>query len=364
MPSVRRVVGCMTGTSIDGIDVALVEVAGRGLDIQVRSHRAHSASLAALTDPLRALADGAAMTAAEIARLSRDYALAIAAAVRDLLVGEPCDLVAMHGQTVFHDPPLSWQLGAGPIVADALRSPVVFDLRAADLAAGGQGAPITPLADYLLLARADGPRTILNLGGFCNYTALPARAGDAATVLDGIRAADICACNLLLDAIARRWLGAPFDRDGRAASSGAAAPGVVAALQERLVQQATSGKSLGTAAPVLAALEEIAPDVAPADVARSACEAIAGTIAAQIADGDELLLAGGGGANAALVDALRRRRRGATLATDAAGLPGAAREAIEIAVLGALCEDGVPITLPHVTGVPRPAPRAGVWARP
>ena len=112
------------------------------------------------------------------------------------------DLVVAHGQTVFHAPPASWQLLNAAPIARAVRAPVVFDLRQADLAAGGQGAPITPLADWIML-RAHGPaaagRAIVNLGGFCNVTILPSGAGP-----EGVRGMDVCPCNHLLDGVARR----------------------------------------------------------------------------------------------------------------------------------------------------------------
>ncbi len=119
----------------------------------------------------------------------RDAALLHVEAVRALGC-ERLDLVVAHGQTVYHAPPLSWQLCAPGPIAHALQVPVLCDLRSADIAAGGQGAPITPIADHILFRHAREARAVVNLGGFCNITTLP--AGDDAT---RVRGGDVCACN-------------------------------------------------------------------------------------------------------------------------------------------------------------------------
>jgi anhydro-N-acetylmuramic acid kinase len=171
----RRVVGCMTGTSLDGIDLALVEVTGTGLGMSARFARGLSAPLGPAADSLRALAAQEPMTAGQVARLSLQFAAAHAQALTDLLGGERSDLVCIHGQTVFHAPPASWQLLNPFPIARAASAPVVYDLRQADLAAGGQGAPITPIADFVLFRHAQESRAVVNLGGFCNVTLLPRR---------------------------------------------------------------------------------------------------------------------------------------------------------------------------------------------
>src|SRR6185436_14618647 len=138
-----------------------------------------------------------------------DAALALgelhARAVAKAAAGCRLDLIAAHGQTVFHAPPLSWQmLNPWPLVRD-LQTSVVFDLRGADLAHGGQGAPITPLADWVLFRSNSRTRAVVNLGGFCNLTLLPPGRPDM------VRGFDVCACNQLLDHIARGILQRPFD---------------------------------------------------------------------------------------------------------------------------------------------------------
>jgi 1,6-anhydro-N-acetylmuramate kinase len=211
----RRAIGCMTGTSIDSLDVALVEITGTGLAMTAHFVRGHTVSLGELAPRLRALAEQEPMTAGEIATLSREFALLHVEAVRALMRDEPspADLICVHGQTVYHKPPVSWQLLTPSIIAHEVGVPVVHDLRAADLAKGGQGAPITPIADWVFFGHLPGPLGIVNLGGFCNVTLLP---GADATIaesqeLNAIKGMDVCACNQLLDAIARKLLNREYD---------------------------------------------------------------------------------------------------------------------------------------------------------
>jgi anhydro-N-acetylmuramic acid kinase len=362
--SVRHVVGCMTGTSIDALDAALVRVHGHGLGMRAEFVRGVSRTLGELGPRLRAMADQRAMTAGEIAALSRDFALLHAEVVREVLGATTPELVAVHGQTVFHAPPVSWQMFNGGLLAHALGVPVVFDLRAADLAAGGQGAPITPLADWVLL-RSDEPTAVVNLGGFCNATVLPSgRTGESpAASIAAIAGYDICACNHLLDTIARELLGRPYDENGRAALKGIEHAPSLDDLRELLSRQSREGRSLGTGDELAQWIDRWRNTVNPNDLAATACGGIGRTIAVRLHAGSptRVLVAGGGAHNAALVGAIRRATGGDVDTTASRGVPIEFREAMEMGVLGALCRDRVPITLTRVTGVPRP-PLAGVWA--
>jgi anhydro-N-acetylmuramic acid kinase len=364
---VRRVVGCMTGTSIDGLDVALVEVRGTGLSMRCRVLRLGTRELGGLQQPLRALADGAAMSADVIATLADKFGLLHAAAIEELLAGERADLVCVHGQTVFHKPPVSWQLlNPWPIVR-RVGARVVYDLRGADLAAGGQGAPITPLADAVLLgSRAElaSGFAVVNLGGFANFTAVPAAGGKMlAERLGAIRGGDLCVCNQLLDRIARERLGVGFDEAGARAAAGR----VDAAACERLVSMirpSEQGRSLGTGDESFAWVEQTRGSLGGEDAAATACEAIGRVIAESLHGLETVLLAGGGARNRALAAAISRHsaRHGARVRLiDDFEIAATHREAIEFAVLGALCEDRVAITLPAVTGV-GVAPISGAWA--
>jgi 1,6-anhydro-N-acetylmuramate kinase len=360
------VVGCMTGTSLDALDAALVRIHGNGLEMRAEFVRGVSRELGELGPRLRALAEQKPMTAGEIARLSREFALLHAAAIRDLLgvAGSRApDLITVHGQTVFHEPPASWQMFNGAVLAHELRTRVAFDLRAADLAAGGQGAPITPLADWIMF-RSEKPTAVINLGGFCNVTLLPASAmGDATVQIGRIEGFDVCACNHLLDRIARDTLGREFDADGAAATSGRVKEDARRELADALVMQARAGRSLGTGDETGKWVERWAMRAEGKDLAATACAAIAGAIASRLGTVGDVLLAGGGARNRALAAALRRSMPGADVETTASrGVPIEIREAAAMAILGALCEDRVPITLPQVTHVPAPAPVSGTWA--
>lgn len=378
-PSVpsRLVIGCMTGTSIDGIDAACVEITGRGLAIAPRFLTALSRPLGLLAQGLRDLASSKPLDGATITRLAWELGDLHAAVALELAEQvkrhhhRDIDLVCVHGQTVFHGGGRTWQIIQPAPIARALRSPVVFDLRAADVAVGGQGAPITPLADWVFFRSPSATRTIVNLGGFCNITELPRAGndpGNAATErqLAQIQARDVCVCNQVLDALARKLLNAPYDADGAAARAGTRDPAAFAALDALLRTQARSGRSLGTGDEIAAWVDR-AVALPPPHALRTAVDAIGGVIG-DACTGEEILLAGGGVRNPTLVSAIgqavERVRPARVRLTSEAGLPPEFREAAEFAVLGALAQDRVPITLPQVTRCPSPAPLSGAWVYP
>ena len=355
--SKRLVAGCMTGTSLDGLDAALVAIEGHGLHLRATLVGHLSRPLGDLGPQLRRLAEQEPMSAGAIAKLAQDFALFHLDCLGALAAGRRIDLVAIHGQTVYHSPPISWQLFNPAPVAQALGVPVVCDLRAADLAQGGQGAPITPLADLIMFGHRRERRVIANLGGFCNITRLPA-GGDA----EGVEGADICACNQLLDAVARQVLGLPYDEHGETALVGTVRVHALRTLRELLSEQRHAGRSLGTG-DELAAWVGRSRKTPPADLARTACAAIASTIVEASQPCDRLVVAGGGTLNRALMAELKERSPVPVQTTDSLGVPAAYREAVAMAVLGALCQDRVPITLPKVTGVGK-TPVAGMWCLP
>ncbi len=355
----RLVAGCMTGTSIDSLDAAVVRVEGAGLAMQAKFVRGTSRPLGDLARPLRRLADQEPIGAGEIARASREFSLLHVEALRELARGEQVDLIAVHGQTVYHAPPVSWQMITPAPIAQSLGVPVVFDLRAADLAAGGQGAPITPIADWVTLRDAGESRAVVNLGGFCNVTMLPAGSNPAT-----IRGADACACNHLLDTIARRLLNAPYDKDGARALSGTANDAALEDLGGVIRGARRSGRSLGTGDESTEWVSRWQAHVKPEDLAATACEGIALAIADAVSGVDRALVAGGSVRNRALIRAISSCCSARVEPTDAYGVPAEYREAACMGVLGALCRDRIPITLPQVTGVREPAPVAGVWVYP
>ncbi len=371
----RLVVGCMTGTSLDALDAALVEVTGRALEMSVRLVRTVSRPLGAMGEALRRFAGQEPLSAGAIAALNCEFSTLHADAIAEIVGREVADLIAVHGQTVYHAPPLTWQLLEPAIIARRLCVPVVSNLRAADVAAGGQGAPITPLADYILFRDAKERRAILNLGGFCNHTTLPpggARA-DHFKTLDGIEAGDICACNHVLDGLSRLLINLPFDEGGSQALLGRVDETCLAELVDLFEKQTGLGRSLGTDDDLAQDLAQVARTAARGaavttdqrfNILRSACAAVATVALNRIGAVDRLILAGGGVLNKALLGEFQKRARCPVNRSDDLGVPAPYREAIAMAVLGALCEERVPITLPQVTKVPGPAPVAGSWVYP
>lgn len=355
---VRRIVGCMTGTSLDGLDAALVEVEGAGLSLSAKFVRGISREIGAARGSLQRLASGEPLCAGEIARAARELSLTHAAAISDLLSGGTADFAAIHGQTIFHKPPLSWQLFNPAVVAAETALPVVSDFRSLDVARGGEGAPITPLADFLIFRSEEDRRAVVNLGGFVNFTDLPAGRtipGFGEEKLNiwkqEIRGGDVCVCNQLLDRAARLSLGREVDADGDAAMGGNIQQGALVSLFEILSHQATAGKSLGSGDEAFGWLENHLRTLVARDLLRTICAAIAAAVALRLPpDAREVVIAGGGVNNRALRLELEDRAGARICIAEDFGWTGAYREAAAMALLGALAADGFPITLRAVTG--------------
>ncbi len=361
----RLVVGAMTGTSIDGIDVIVARIDGWGLGIRAELIKHLGRGLGPLADDLRQAAQQAPMSAQQFAKLSLALGELHATAIAELLEPKQAvDLITVHGQTIIHQPPISWQLIDPTPIAREFGCPVIYDLRQADLAAGGQGAPITPIADWILFRHAERSRVIVNLGGFCNVTVIPCAASNEP--LEHIEGFDVCACNHVLDGVARQVLDQPFDKDGRGASAGKPNAALSSQLQGLLTDQAADGRSLGTGDELADWITAQSASGPPNDLLATASEAVAECIAGRLntADADEVVLAGGGVMNRALVRRIRSMCEAPVRLSDELGIAAVAREALAMAVLGVLCADGVPITLPQVTGCSAPAPLAGRWCWP
>jgi 1,6-anhydro-N-acetylmuramate kinase len=336
----------MTGTSLDGLDVAAIAWPSE-TGQSPRLLDSESGDLGEAEQTLSKLASGVACTAAEIARAGLDFADAHLRCMNRLAdqVGRP-DLIALHGQTVFHEPPRSWQLMNPWPIASAFGVPVVSDLRGLDIASGGEGAPITPLSDLVWFGSPDERRVVLNLGGFANATVLPKRADQSE-----VRGFDICACNHVLNQAAREALGEPFDRGGAAAMRGLPDPTLVDSLADVLQRQARQSRSLGTLTDLsvsYAAGPVPTGDDLLASVAAAVGRVIGETVGAQRPD--LVLCAGGGAFNLALLEAIRRSCPAEVVLSDSVGMPVQMREAAAIATLGAMAADARRVTLPHVTG--------------
>ena len=393
----RLIVGCMTGTSLDGLDAALVSIQGTGMGIRATYVGMISAPLGALADELRHFAQGKAAEPVRFMRAARKLGELHADAIARLCAGHavakqldgkyPLTLVVAHGQTIWHAPPargshgisdcgLSWQLMDPWPIVRAIGVPVVYDLRQADLIAGGQGAPITPASDWIMYRHPTRTRLIVNLGGICNVTVL--RHGD--TFLD-TRGGDIGPCNLLLDGLVHRIdPKLPYDADGKLARKGIIVPAISEIARRespffsRPVPRTTGREDFDAAwldRVVAGAIALRHPDgntLSPEDVLASGVDAVARNIAEYArtrAPGAQVVLAGGGSRNGFLVERISRHcsfnPMSQVVLSDALGVPIAAREAMGFAVLGALSQDRVPITLPGVTGANGPGV-AGAWA--
>src|SRR5581483_3743045 len=221
----RLIAGAMSGTSADGVDIALVRITGRGIEMSAELLRFHHRPY---DDELRraifAIRTGGSAALAELASLGRRISLAYAAAVNEALVGahlSGADLaaVAAHGQTLYHAPPDTIQWFDPALLAAEVGCAVVSDFRRADCAAGGQGAPLVPFADYVLFRHANIPRAVVNIGGIANVTYLP-----AAGHIDQLLAFDTGPGNCISDFLMRYMNpeGPGVDIEGVLASHGVA----------------------------------------------------------------------------------------------------------------------------------------------
>ncbi len=385
---VRHFVGCMTGTSLDAIDVALIRITGSGLAMQVRLLATHSEPLGPLAAVLEAMAEGRPTAAVDWLRTARRLGQRHAAAIEAMLApmrGRELrlDCVAAHGQTVWHAPAeaLSWQLFDPWPIVRRLGVPVVYDMRQADLVAGGEAAPITPMADWVLFRHSAARPVVVNLGGICNITILPrcteGEPEDAHHGPVGVSGRDVGPCNLLLDGLVQRLVpGVRFDEGGARALRGRPCQAVIEAILAHPDLAEDHRGSTGRERFNARWLDELAESVKPRrtveDVLAGAVAAVAHLIRRHVPeDADMVILAGGGVRNEALVGAIGRAFQegghdghGSTarvVASDELGIPAGYREAVAMAVLGALCEDGIAITLPGVTGAAAPGV-AGTWA--
>ena len=349
------VAGLISGTSVDALDVAVADLTLADGVITLRPLGAQEHPWPSdLRTRLLALLPPAPTTAGEICDLDQAVGQATAdAAVAALarFADGRGDLIASHGQTVFHrvvdgHARGTLQLGQPAWVVEATGLPVVSDLRARDIAAGGEGAPLASTLDALWLGGGP-PRAALNLGGIANVT-----------VLDGesVLAFDTGPASCLLDAAAQRLTGEPSDRDGRLALAGHVDEGLLARLLTEPYYAKAAPKSTGRE---LFTTEYVdAPDVADADLLATLTELTAVTVADACRPYGltEVVASGGGVRNPALLAALRRRLAPTPLVTtDERGLPGDAKEAYLIALLGFLTWHQLPGVVPGGTGsaVPR-----------
>ncbi len=365
---VLRAVGLMSGTSMDGVDVALIETDGQDhLICGAISSLDYSADDRALlrqalkeARPLLDRASRPGVLARAEAMITRRHGEAVQSFLRQNgLKPESIDVIGFHGQTVLHRPEkkLTIQIGDGPALARLIGCPVVYDLRAADVAAGGQGAPLVPVF-HQALVRAAGlslPVAVLNIGGVANLT----------LVREG---ADPLACdtgpgNALLDDLMLEKTGTPMDRNGETAAKGRVNEGVLAKLLDHEFFRQPPPKSLDRNAFSRALVEGLSLSDAAATLTAFTAASI-GTLFPHLQAKPALLVVCGGGArNPVLMQFLEQRLPCRVVAAESLSWDSGAMEAQAFAYLAVRSVKNLPLSFATTTGVPSPM-CGGVLAQP
>jgi anhydro-N-acetylmuramic acid kinase len=385
-PKSLIVAGVMSGTSADGVDVALCRISPGKVDLPGIKLLARRAFPYPRTLRLAVLAamNATQISAADLARLSwrlgevYSDAIAATAAANNL---KP-QLAAIHGQTIYHQAiakpflgkPLrcTWQIGEASVIAERLRLPVISDFRPADLAAGGQGAPLVPMLDLCLFRHPTKSRLLLNLGGIANITALPAGCDSA-----GGLAFDIGPANMLIDACMTQFFDKRLDRNGATAARGRTLQPILDNLTPGPLFMSPPPKSFGReefgadfAIKFIATCQRV--NASPEDIVATATALTATTILdayrrfcwphlgqrAPLARATEIFVAGGGARNRTLMRLLNEgfsALRVKVATTASVGLPVEAKEAAAFALLGWLTWHQLPGNIPSATGASHPA---------
>ena len=379
------VAGIMSGTSADGIDVALVRIAAGKPhpELKLLAHEGFAFS-ASLRRAVLAEMNAASTSTAELARLNWRLGIAYAEAVSATLKRHPVnlDLVGCHGQTLYHQAraasyagrsfSCTWQAGEAQVIAASLGVPVVSNFRTADMLAGGQGAPLVSLLDYVLFAHPKRGRALQNIGGIANLTAIPAGAAP-----DAVIAFDSGPGNMIIDALMFELFAKQFDRNGTIAAQGKVlAPVLASALRNPYFQlnpPRTAGREqFGReyAAKFLTACRRYSSK--PEDAIATATALTAETITAsykkfvrkkmlsavRAQNRVDYIVSGGGARNHTLMAMLAQRLEplGCELAaSEDFGLPIEAKEAAAFALLAWQTWHRLPGNVPAATGAKRPA---------
>jgi len=377
------VAGVMSGTSADGINVALVQLPTRGRGRPRYTLLAHAEY--PFPPPVRRaileMMNAELARVADLARLNfllgELYAEAVAKTARKHRV--KLDLVGCHGQTLYHQGmaqqflgrklTVTWQTGEGAVIAARLGVPVVSDFRPADMAAGGKGAPLVPFLDYFLYRDQRVARIAQNIGGIANLTAIPASA-----LLRQVLAFDTGPGNMVIDAVMEELFGKRYDRDGKVAASGRVLDAVVAKLVRapffRQKPPRTAGREefgreyAGRFLQLCRGASK--PDVvatATALTARSIANAIRRFVlprfgARRQRREHEMIVSGGGARNPTLIAMLRHEIAPLGIElhfSDEFGLPAEAKEAVAFALLAHETWHRRPSNVPSATGAKRAA---------
>jgi len=371
------VAGVMSGTSADGINVALVRFDTR------RAASGKPALIGHAEYPYAANVRRAVLAAmnaqsARVADLSRLnfllgelYADAVLATQKRFRV--KADLVGCHGQTIYHQGEsaaylgrrvaVTWQTGEGAVVAARVGAPCVSDFRPADMAAGGKGAPLVPFLDYLFYRDNRVGRIVQNIGGIANLTAIPARAG-----AEKVIAFDTGPGNMVIDAVMERLFGKRFDRGGKVAASGTVDNGAIAKLMRTPFFREKPPKTAGReefGREFVAKFVRLCGRTNKANVAATATAFTARSIADAVrrfvlrrAPFAEMVVSGGGAKNPTLMGMLSNELStlGVALRTsDEFGIPAEAKEAVAFALMAHETWHRRPSNVPSATGAKRGA---------
>jgi anhydro-N-acetylmuramic acid kinase len=362
-----RAIGLMSGTSMDGVDVALIETDGREIrsfgplgfspysDADRRLLREAMGEAAALDDRY---ARPDVLARAE--RMVTDrHAEAVETFLRDnAIAAARVDVIGFHGQTVLHRPKrhLTIQIGDGPALAVRLGIDVIYDFRAADVAAGGEGAPIAPVYHRALVAAAglSGAVALLNVGGVANITYID----------DGVEpiACDTGPGNALIDDMMLQRTGEPIDRHGHTAARGRVSEIALQRLLAHPFFDVMPPKSLDRNAFSLDEVGDLSTEDAAATLTAFTAASVLRLFPHLPKTPQLLIVCGGGARNPILIRELAARLPCKVTTADVLGWSADATEAQAFAFLAARVLEGLPITFPRTTGAPSPL-RGGVIAR-
>ncbi len=373
------VAGIMSGTSADGIDVAVVRIApGRPRpSVTLLAHEGF-AFPATLRRAVLAAMNAELTSTAELARLNWRLGIAYAEAVEATRQRHAVmiDLIGCHGQTLYHQPRVAsyagrsfactWQLGEAAVIAAHTGISVVSNFRPADMLEGGQGAPLVPLLDYVLFADRKRGRILQNIGGIANLTAIPAGAG-----AEDVIAFDNGPGNMVMDWLAQELFHKKFDRNGGFAAQGIVLlPVLNKALSNPYFKQKpprTAGREQFGRVYAVGFLAECKkhskkPEDALATATALTAETIAQSYKAYVRNSMkgravDYIVSGGGARNATLMAMLAQRlpRNCELAASEQFGLPAEAKEGAAFALLAWQTWHQLPGNLPRATGADRPA---------
>ena len=372
------VAGVMSGTSADGIDVAIVDISGSGREYNFKLRlvaQHHLAYLPAVRQAVLAAMNAKSISVAELSRLNfllgELYADAVRAAQKKSRI-KRIDLVGCHGQTIYHQGTpekylgqriaCTWQTGEGAVIAQKLGAPVVSDFRPADMAAGGKGAPLVPLLDYALFRDRRKGRIVQNIGGIANLTAIPAGAAP-----EQVLAFDTGPGNMVIDQLMQTLYDEPYDRGGKAARSGKVLQAVLEGLLRDPFFHQKPAKTAGReefGREYGARLRKLCARAAKQDVVATATALTAHSIARAIETFvlpcgrfHEVVVSGGGTKNATLMGMLAEqlsRLKLSLKSSDEVGIPSQAKEAVAFALLAYQTWHRQPGNIPSATGASRP----------